>query len=139
MWELTNNSPTMESECWLLETLDHADCAKEFFLFMEKREVITAKIMVELLVQTYGAAKVQESTKMKNSQDPKKTKVVAHVAAAVVAKLVPQQAAASATLLPTTWLHDGYPLWRCQCLNHSQLMRGAVGNSAEVYILLGGP
>ena len=37
MRELTNKLPSMELERWLLEKPECANCAKEFFLFVEKR------------------------------------------------------------------------------------------------------
>jgi hypothetical protein len=70
--QLTSKPPAIELKRWLLEKPDQASCAREFFLFVEKREAITAKVMA----QTPRTAKVQESTKMKDSQDPKKIKAV---------------------------------------------------------------
>ncbi len=74
--QLTSKPPAIELKRWLLEKPDQASCAREFFLFVEKREAITAKVMAELLAQTPRTANVQESTKMKDSQDPKKIKAV---------------------------------------------------------------
>jgi hypothetical protein len=57
--ELTSKLPTMKLERWLLEKPDRASSAREFFLFVEKRERITAKVMAELLAQAPGTAKFQ--------------------------------------------------------------------------------
>jgi hypothetical protein len=43
MLELTNKLLTLELERWLLEKPYHSNCAKEFLLFLKKREAITAK------------------------------------------------------------------------------------------------
>ncbi len=75
MLELTNKLPTLKSECWLLEKPYHSNCAKEFLLFLKKRDAITAKVMAPLLAQAPEAAKVEkskESTKTKDSQDQRR-------------------------------------------------------------------
>jgi hypothetical protein len=63
-----NKLPIMELEHCLSEKPDYTNFAKEFFFFVEKREPITAKVMIELLAQNPGAARVQEWTKMNNPQ-----------------------------------------------------------------------
>ncbi len=76
--ELTSKLPAMELERWLREKPDRPNCAKEFFLFVERREAITAKVMAEMLAQAPISVKVQESNKTKDSQDSRKMKAVAH-------------------------------------------------------------
>jgi hypothetical protein len=58
--ELTSKLPAMVLERWLREKPDRPNCAKEFFLFVEKREAITAKVMAEMLAQAPMTAKGQE-------------------------------------------------------------------------------
>jgi hypothetical protein len=106
--ELTSKLPTTELERWLLEKPDRASCAGEFFLFVEKREGITAKVMAELLAQAPGTAKVQESNKVKDSQDPKKMKAVAHAAVAAATNPAP----AKPCLVPGCTA--GHALWWCR-------------------------
>jgi hypothetical protein len=105
--ELTGKLPAMELERWLREKPDRPNCAKEFFLFVEKREAITAKVMAEMLAQAPMTAKGQESSKVKDSQDPRKMKAVAHAAVAAATNPAP------AKPCPVPGCSTGHTLWRC--------------------------
>jgi hypothetical protein len=107
--ELTSKLPAMELERWLREKPDRPNCAIEFFLFVEKREAITAKVMAEMLAQAPLTAKGQESSKTKDSQDSRKMKAVAHAAVAAATNPAPAKPfQCLAVLLDTLYGGAGY-------------------------------